>query len=162
LIHGRGTVGSQVFLAGTHTLINNGRISGDLSSGSLSVSPTMLINNGVLEGTNGGTLNIGTLTGGVFTNGTGSFHATAARKLTVVNLAGNLNNPSADGPGSLLRFNGTYTINQPLAVTNRATLNLLGNWTKSANIDASGRIIFDYTGPTIFNTIRSQILSGRN
>src|SRR5207244_357464 len=32
----------------------------------------------------------------------------------------------------------------------------------SADIDASGRVIFDYAGATPFNTLRSQIVSGYN
>jgi hypothetical protein len=84
--------------------------------------------------------------------------------MIVTNLNGNLNASSVDGLNSLMRLNGTYTINQDFPVTDRGTLNLLGNWTKSANIDASGTIIFDYAtaGPSPFITIRNEIISGFN
>src|SRR5262249_41217809 len=96
-------------------------------------------------------------------NNNASLQATNCGKLVVNLLNGPLNHLNADGLGSTIRLNGTYTINTPISVTNRATLNLKGNWTKSADIDVSGRAIFDYsTGSSIFNTIRNQIITGRN
>jgi hypothetical protein len=126
--------------AGTNTLVNNGTIRADLSGHVFNVfqsGSNNFNNNGTLQAVNGG-------------------------KLYVNLLNGPVNHVSADGLGSTVRLNGTYTINTPISVTNRATLYLKGNWTKSADIDVSGRAIFDYTGTTIFSTIRSQIISGRS
>ncbi|HEY7087553.1 MAG TPA: hypothetical protein VH518_05645, partial [Tepidisphaeraceae bacterium] len=124
----------------TNTVINNGTIRADIGGHNFTVFPS----------------------GSNSFNNNGSLQATSGGKLIVNLLNGPLNHVSADGLGSTIRLSGTYTINVPISVTNRATLDLKGNWTKSADIDVSGRVIFDYTGPTIFNTIRSQIITGRN
>lgn len=125
-----------------NTVVNNGTIRADIAGHSFSVFPSgsnTFNNNGTLQAVNGG-------------------------KLYVNQLNGSANKVSADGLGSTVRLNGTYTLNQPVAVTNRSTLYLRGNWTKSADIDASGRVIFDYpaAGPSVIDTIRAQIKTGRN
>jgi len=163
VVRGRGNVGNQVFLSGTNGLINNGRITADIAGGSIVLSATNLTNNGTLSAANGGTMSLGT-----FTNGTGRFRASSGGRMLLNQLSGNLNDSAADGLGSLIRINSgtllSYTINQPIAVTNRATLNLQGNWTRSADIYASGRIIFDYptAGPSVYAATRAAIISGFN
>ncbi|HEY7090323.1 MAG TPA: PEP-CTERM sorting domain-containing protein [Tepidisphaeraceae bacterium] len=139
-------------------LVNNGLISSEVAGRTITVLAPTFANAGTVQAVNGGIINVGS---NAFTN-TGHLRVSGGGKFIANSISGNLNDASVDGLNSLIRLKGTYAINQPVAVTNRATLNLQGTWTKSANIDASGRIIFDYTGPTIFSTIRSQILSGRN
>jgi hypothetical protein len=138
-LRGRGQIRSDLFVSGNSTVINNGTIRADLSGGTLTVSPDALV------------------------NGIGTLRASGGGKLVVSTLTGNLNSSSADGTSSLIRLAaGTYTINQPLAVTGHATVHLKGNWTKAANIDASGRIIFDYDLTSPLTSIRGDIISGYN
>ncbi len=121
------------------------------------------MNNGLISAeATGQTLTIQNST--LTSNATGILRVLNGSKLLAPNLSGNLNGASVDGLNSLMRLNGTYTINQDLPVTAWGTLNLMGNWTKAATIDCGGTIIFDYptAGPSPFETIRNDIISGRN
>ena len=163
-VRGVGTITSSNFSGGsTNTVLNNGLISADVPASTLTTSPDRLVNNNVVQAINGATLSFGS---GSFTNN-GTVLAGSGGKVINSILTGNAGRIVSDGTGSLVRLgSGTlaYTLNQPVAVTNRATLNLQGNWTRSADIDASGRIIFDYptAGPSPFAAIRAAIISGRN
>jgi hypothetical protein len=125
-----------------NTVVNNGTIQADINNGTFNIFPSgnnTFVNNGTLIATNGA-------------------------KLVVNQLSGNLNTVKLNGVGNVVRVNGTYNINQPISVLNRATLNFQGLWTLNADIDASGRIAFDYptAGPSPLATIRSKIITGRN
>jgi hypothetical protein len=138
-LRGRGRVASNLFFSGAGTLVNDGTVVADVSGGTLTLNPDAVLNgSGVLRATNGG-------------------------KLILPSLTGNLNGSAADGTDSLIRIgSGTYTINEPLSVTGGAVLHLKGSWTTAANIDACGKIIFDYTDASPFGVIRAEVISGHN
>ena len=53
-----GTIGQQINLSGTQTLVNNGLISADVNGGTITLKDSAVINNAVLEARSGGTLNL--------------------------------------------------------------------------------------------------------
>jgi filamentous hemagglutinin len=167
-VRGRGSLTSGAVTGGSNNrIVNNGLVSADISNGLLTVNPNAFTNNGTLRATGGGTL---TVSANSFTNGpTGVLQATAGGKLNITHLDGsvNLNSSSADGANSVMDLRGSgYTINQPMAITNGATVFFHEGWTKSADINLGGRAIFDYpvsdpqTSP--FNTLKAQVVSGYN
>jgi hypothetical protein len=134
--------GNGFVFTGAMNLTNNGLISSEVAGRTINIAASTFSSAGTVQALNGG-------------------------KLLIANPSGGLGKVTTDGLGSLVRVGvgtSTYTLDQPVAVKNRATLNLQGNWTRSANIDASGRIIFDYptAGPTVYSAIRSAIISGFN
>ena len=63
-----GTIGAQTFISSASTtLVNNGRISADVSGGVLTFQQAAVTNNTIVEGLNGGTIQINT----AFSNGSG-------------------------------------------------------------------------------------------
>lgn len=164
-VRGRGSVASGAFTGGTtNTVINNGLISADINGSTLTLKPNVLVNNGMLQAINGGVMSI---TPGSFTNAsTGMLRAASGGRITFGPfnglLTGNVNGASADGAGSVIELRGTYTLNLPIAVTHGATLNLLGDWTRVADIDNSGFVIFDYASASPAGSIRAALLSGSN
>src|SRR5688500_2484437 len=64
---GRGRITSNLFTGGSTTrVVNNGTIAADITGGTFKVEPTIFVNNGALEATNGATLTVGG--GTTFTN----------------------------------------------------------------------------------------------
>ena len=53
-----GTIGQQINLGGTQTLVNNGLISADVTGGTITLRESAVINNSVIEARNGATLNL--------------------------------------------------------------------------------------------------------
>ena len=130
-VQGRGTIGSQSFVGGSGTLINQGTISANLSGQTLSIAGngvSTFTNQGTLQATNGGLLtinpanwtNAGTikalanstvnLNGTITTGGLGAFDATAAG--AVINVVGTINNAAqtltfSPATGSLTMLGGT-------------------------------------------------------
>ncbi|MBI2802257.1 MAG: choice-of-anchor D domain-containing protein, partial [Gammaproteobacteria bacterium] len=78
-----GTVGAGVFVGGAHDLINNGRISADVSGGLIALNPSGgTTNAATLEALNGGTLRLDTA---VTASGSGHIDATGAGSRVVQN-----------------------------------------------------------------------------
>jgi hypothetical protein len=63
-----GTIGQQINIGGTQTLVNNGRVSADVAGGTITIADSAVTNNSVLEARNGGTLR---LTSAVTQSGSG-------------------------------------------------------------------------------------------
>lgn len=53
-----GTIGNQALIGGTQTLVNNGRISADVSGGQIVIADSEVTNNSLLEAQNGGQLTL--------------------------------------------------------------------------------------------------------
>ena len=103
------------------TIINRGRISDDVANGKINASTGFLQNQGTLSAANGGTLN---LSGD---NGVVPF------------IQGNLGSVTLSGTGSQLIFGGSnFVVDQPITVGSGQTLSLIGTWTNSTTITASG------------------------
>jgi hypothetical protein len=51
-----GTIGRQINIGGTQTLVNNGTISADVAGGTHQITDSAVTNNGTLSALNGGTL----------------------------------------------------------------------------------------------------------
>ncbi|MBL8359401.1 MAG: choice-of-anchor D domain-containing protein [Rubrivivax sp.] len=64
-----GTIGQEINISGTQTLVNNGLISADAAGGTISIMQSAVTNNGTLEARNGGTL---ALRSNVTQSGTGT------------------------------------------------------------------------------------------
>ncbi len=132
------------FFAGTTDgrVVNRGTIRADVSGGRFSV----------LQSGTGTFENMGTLA------------AVNGGRLLVDRLSGPLGNAGASGAGSLLRVDGTYTINQDIAAQDGAALYFDGAWTKSATIDVGGAVVFDYDAPnpSPMPALRAQVLQGYN
>mgnify|MGYP001273023856 CR=1 FL=1 len=137
-VRGRGVVGSDSFVAAQgNQIINRGLIQADISAGTLSVEPDILTNEGTLAAIGNGRLNV------------------------VSTIVGNIGTLSADGQGSAVRvFGGQYTLNQRITVQNRGLISLQGKPTKSADFDASGAIIFNYSGASPLATFQQQLVTG--
>ncbi|MBS0392025.1 MAG: choice-of-anchor D domain-containing protein [Proteobacteria bacterium] len=66
VVRGQGNIGQAINVSGDNTLVNNGRISADVSGGTLALVPpangsgSSIVNNGVLDARSGGTLLINT------------------------------------------------------------------------------------------------------
>lgn len=68
-----GSIGNQINVGGTQTLVNNGLISADVAGGTISVVESTVDNNGVMRAINGGKLALGSrVNGGVVHAGVGS------------------------------------------------------------------------------------------
>jgi len=167
-IHGEnGTIGQEVNIGGTQTLLNNGKISADVSGGTITINDSAVTNNGTLEARNGGTLILSSnVTGGasgqiiadtgssvvqdgvvisgtVNTSGSGSFRATnsAANFLTGVTLNGNLDLVTTSARE---RVNGGgLTLNGRIDIDNNGILSFEGD----GALDGDANIVLGSTGP---------------
>ncbi len=110
-----GQVGEAGLVGAETAVINQGRITADVSGTTLSVSADIFTNSGTIEAINGATLSVRSLQGSTAT----------ARVL---------------GGGSHLLLNGAYTIDSPLNVTG-GSLTLNGDWTNTAGIVGSNGTI---------------------
>ncbi|MCX6877083.1 MAG: choice-of-anchor D domain-containing protein [Verrucomicrobia bacterium] len=124
----RGTaiIGQAVFVAGTSTLINKGRIAADLAGQTLTISPAVFTNQGIAEAINGATL--------------------AIQATDWSNAAGGT--LRATGTGSILNVYGNYT-NVGNIVLADSTLNLYGTFTTAA-LGVGG---FSRSGASVVNIV---------
>ena len=161
-----GTIGQSYLSGGTQSLINDGRISADVSGGSISLAPSNgITNNGILEAKNGGTLvlnsnvigNVGSsiaagagstvlqngvaLSGVINTTGSGTFRAanSNANLLNGVTLNGSLD--LATGTG-IERVTGGLTLNGTVNINNNSVLSFGGDQT----LGGTGTIVLGNTG----------------
>jgi len=161
-----GTLGQTYLSGGTQSLINNGRISADVSGGKFSLTPSNgVTNNGVLEAKNGGTLvldanvtgtpsgsivagagstvlqNGVTLSGTINSAGTGNFRVSNSNSnvLSGVSFNGPLDLASAT---SVERVTGGLTLNGTISVNNNSVLSFNGDQT----LDGAGTIVLGATG----------------
>ncbi len=123
---GSAQIGSQFYVGGTATLVNQGLISADLANLGISVSPAVFTNDGIAEAINGATLAISS------TNWTNS--ATGTLRAT--------------GTGSILNFYGNYSNAGNIKLTD-STLNLHGTFTTGA-LGIGG---FTRSGTSVINLI---------
>ncbi len=154
-----GTIGNQLFVGGTQTLVNNGTISADVSGGTIAIATAPVTNNGTLSALNGGTLVLSsnvtggalgqivsgagstvlqngvTISGIVNTSGSGRFAASNSGNnfLDGVTLNGNLDLATATGLERVtaggLVLNGTININNNSVLAFNGDGGLSGNGT---------------------------------
>jgi hypothetical protein len=166
LVRGQGKIGQAAFVGGTNDLVNNGRISADVSGGTLNIVPGAgsgnVTNNGILEASGGGTLllsanvigNTGsqisagagssvrqngvTITGVINTSGAGLFTATSntANLLNGVTLNGTLDLASI--ANSRERIGNGLTLNGTVNVANGGILSLDSTATSGGNQTLGG------------------------
>ena len=161
-----GTVGQAYLQGGTQSLINNGRISADVSGGTINLAPSNgVTNNGVLEAKNGGTLvlnadvtgNAGgsivagagstvlqngvTLSGVINSSGTGTFRAANNNSNVLSNVTFNGPLDLATGT-SVERVFGGLTLNGTININNNSALSFNGNQT----LGGTGTIVLGNTG----------------
>jgi hypothetical protein len=161
-----GTLGQAYISGGTQSLINNGRISADVSGGTFNLAPSHgVANNGVLEAKNGGTLVLnanvtgtpsGSIVAGagstVLQNGvtlSGTINSAGTGNFRVANDNGNvLSGVSFNGPldlasaTSVERVTGGLTLNGTISVNNNSVLSFNGAQT----LDGAGTIVLGDTG----------------
>ncbi len=161
-----GTLGQAYLSGGTQSLINNGRISADVSGGTFNLAPSHgVTNNGVLEAKNGGTLVLnanvagtpsGSIVAGagstVLQNGvtlSGTINSAGTGNFRVANDNGNvLSGVTFNGPldlassTSVERVTGGLTLNGTISVNNNSVLSFNGNQT----LDGAGTIVLGDTG----------------
>ncbi len=162
-----GSIGQQINIAGTQTLVNNGLISADVAGGTINILESSVVNNGILRAINGGTLVLSSnVTGGVLgqivagagstvlqngvtisgivnTSGGGLFSAISSslNRLTNVTLNGNLD--MATIANSRERVSpGGLVLNGAININNNGILSFEGDGTFSGN----GTIVFGGTG----------------
>lgn len=162
-----GTIGQQVFVAGTQVLVNNGTIAADVNGGTITITDSAVTNNGTLEAKNGGTLvlqsnvtggtgsqisvdtgstvlqNAITISGEINTTGNGLFSANSSANnfLTGVTLNGNLDLTSNSARERVSA--GGMTLNGQIDIDNNAILSFEGTGT----LDGNGTIVLGATGP---------------
>jgi hypothetical protein len=161
-----GTLGQVYAAGGTQSIINNGRISADVSGGKISLAPANgTTNNGVLEAQNGGTLELNSnvignagssiaagagstvlqngvaLSGVINTSGNGTFRAANSNSnfFNGVTLNGNLDLATATG---IERVTGGLALNGGISINNNSVLSFAGDQTVSGN----GTIVLGNTG----------------
>ncbi|MBN8454256.1 choice-of-anchor D domain-containing protein [Accumulibacter sp.] len=167
-VHGQnGTIGQQLNIPGTQTLVNNGTISADVASGTISITDSDVTNNGTLSALNGGTLVLNsnvtggasgqivagsgstvrqqgvTLSGNINTSGSGLFTvtSTAANRLTGVTFVGNLD--MATEANSRQRVTtGGLVLNGTVNINNNGILSFEGDGTLGGN----GTVVLGATG----------------
>ncbi len=121
VVRGQGNIGQPALIGGSNNLVNNGRISADVSGGTLNIVPGAgsgnVTNNGILEATGGGTL------------------------LLSANVIGNTGSQISAGAGSSVRQNGitiTGVINTSgggLFTASSSTANFLNGVTLNGTLD---------------------------
>ncbi len=161
-----GTIGGEINVGGTQTLVNNGTISADVAGGTITILQSAVTNNGTLSAQNGGTLLLNSnVTGGVGgqivagagstvlqngivisgtvnTSGSGQFRASgsSANFLSGVTLNGNLDMTSGT---ALQRVSaGGLVLNGTIDLANSSVLSFEGNGGLSGN----GTIVLGATG----------------
>jgi hypothetical protein len=161
-----GTIGNQLNIGGTQTLVNNGLISADVSGGTLSLVQSAVTNNNVLEARNGATLNmqIGIdntageiladdsvviqsgmrVTGGQMTStGTGSFQVTSSANNFLENVALTGTLDMATNLNTRERVTGGLTLDGTIDINRNGILGFEGD----NLLDGSGTVILGDTGP---------------
>jgi hypothetical protein len=162
-----GTIGQQINIGGTQTLVNNGLISADTAGGTIGITESTVINNGTLQALNGGTLVLSsnvtggasgqivagagsqvvqsgvTLSGRINTSGSGLFSvvSSSANRLDAVTLNGQLDMASI--ASSRQRVSGGLTLdNGRIDLNNNGSLSFEG----TQALTGSGTIVLGSTG----------------
>ena len=161
-----GTIGREINIGGTQTLVNNGLISADTAGGTITIDESAVVNNNRLEARNGGTLvlasNVSNGAGGVILadNGTvrqsgvritgGTISSANGGVLQVTSNAANfVQNTTVAGVMDMASIgNSRQRVTDTLTVD--GTLNLNGNGILSFEHDSAlagtGTIVFGDTG----------------
>ncbi len=161
-----GTLGQTYLAGGTQAIVNNGRISANVSGGTLTLAPNAgTTNNGVLEAQSGGTLVLSsnvtgtpagqiragagstvvqngvTLSGVINTSGDGNFRPTADNNniLSGVSFSGVLNMASTNG---VERVAGGLTLNGRIDLNANSVLSFNGSQT----LGGTGSIVLGNSG----------------
>jgi hypothetical protein len=163
-----GTIGSQINIGGTQTLVNNGTVSADVAGGTITIVESAVTNNGTLSALNGGTLVLGsnvtggasgqivagagstvlqsgiTISGTINTSGNGQFRASGSSSnfLNGVTLNGNLDMASAFALERVTA--GGLVLNGTINVANASVLSFEGDGGLSGN----GTIVLGSVGST--------------
>ncbi|MBC8090217.1 MAG: hypothetical protein H7Z40_23405, partial [Phycisphaerae bacterium] len=181
-----GVIGSQVYLGTANSsIVNNGRISADVSGGTIEMAQATVVNNGIMEALNGGTLKLssnisGTSTGqfaagansvilqnGVSVSGTinstgsGAFKATNsnANFFNGVTVNGNVDLASSLSSERIingLTLNGAINLNQNSVLAFQGVQTLSGNGTINLGNSGSNLVGVDQSNAVL--TIGSSVL----
>ncbi|MCB1687956.1 MAG: choice-of-anchor D domain-containing protein [Halioglobus sp.] len=160
-----GTIGNQINIGGTQTLVNNGLISADVNGGTITVLQSEVTNNNVMEARNGATLDLRigidnsageiladnsvvNLTGmrvkggQLNSTGTGKFLNTSssANFLEAVALTGTLD--MATNVNTRQRIVDGLTLDGTIDINNNGILSFEGN----NSLDGNGTVIFGASG----------------
>ena len=162
-----GTIGSQINLGGTQTLVNNGLISADVAGGTINILESSVVNNGTLRAINGGTLVLSsdvtggatgqivagvgstvlqngvTISGIINTSGSGLFSVISSsnNRLTNVTLNGNLDMATIVNSRERVSAGG-LVLNGAINLNGNGILSFEGDGTLSGN----GSIVLGNTG----------------
>ncbi len=167
-VHGHnGTIGQQLNLGGTQTLVNDGIIAADVAGGTITLTESAVTNNGVLRAINGGTLvlssNVTGAVGSSINAGAGSTVVQNGVVLSgVINTSGNgifraisssanyLNSATLNGTLDMTGINarervtpGGLVLNGTIDINSNGILSLEGN----GGLSGTGAIVFGATGP---------------
>jgi hypothetical protein len=173
-----GTIGNNLYVTGTQTLVNNGTISADVAGGTISIGGATVTNNGILEAKNGGTLVLSsnvtgnpgsqilagtgsvvsqngvTLSGTINTSGGGSLRPTnsSSNFLDGVIFSGTLDMATANAVERVindLTLNGTINVNANSILAFQADNTISGTGAIVLGATgASNRIALDGNGTT--------------
>ncbi len=175
-----GSIGGQINIGGTQTLVNNGTISADVSGGTISIAGSSVVNNGTLRALNGGSMVLssnvtGSATGQILagagstvlqngvvisgiinTGGDGQFRASGSgfNFLNGVTFNGVLDMASAFALNRVtaggLVLNGTINVGNQSVLSFEGVGGLSGNGTIVLGSGNNNRIFFDGNGTTTF------------
>jgi hypothetical protein len=129
-----GTIGGQLNIAGTQTLVNNGTINAELAGGVISFSDSALVNNGLARA-QAGTMNIN-----VPLSGTGTLQVDATGAMNLANGA-KTQGVLADGRGTGAALNlgtGNLTISSDYTNVGAGTGN---SFNRRAGVTGTGQIV---------------------
>ena len=128
-----GTIGGAVFLGGTHTLVNNGTFNADVAGGTITVSGTPLVNNGLVRA-QAGTMNVSTAL-----TGTGTLQVDATGAMNLAAGAKSQGTLAMGAAGAALNLNtGNLTISSDYTNVGAGTGN---SFNRRAGVSGTGQIV---------------------
>ena len=128
-----GTIGGQVNIGGTQTLVNNGTINAELAGGTIGITESALVNNGLVRA-QAGTLNVG-----VALSGTGTLQVDATGIMNLANGAKTQGTLTMGAAGAALSLGtGNLTLNTDYTNAGAGTGN---SFNRRAGVTGAGLIV---------------------
>lgn len=143
-----GTIGNQLLIGGTQTLVVDGRISADVSGGVITIADSDVTNNGLLEAQNGGQL---TLSSDVMQSASGQILAGNGSEVRQngVTIAGGV--LATAGSGVITASNSNSNVMDDVVVNGNIDLTTLGRIQFANNLELNGQIDLDGGSDVISN-----------